>query len=152
MKTALILLLLLCTKGSWAAELLERWPDSKHEWRIVEQATSKDGKTQTVVIAVPGGIFPAGLWLQDEKIDKLTLQLQNIRLAEGVIFQPLKGKPQNKAIHWRHEDLEPRETDLKTVPGFQAQARDKDYELEFTGQALELLRRGGRFQFIDAYR
>ncbi len=148
-----LLAVMLCwTNSSNAANLLERWPDSKHEWRIVEQTITPDGKSQTVVIAVPGGIFPAAMRLQDDKTTKVTLLLNGIRGGEGISFQALKAAPAKKEVIWRSEDLEPSAYELKEVKGFQAQTRGKNYELEFTGEALELLRRGGKFQFIDFYR
>lgn len=135
-----------------AGELLQRWPESKHDWRIVEQSTSADGKSLTVVISVPGGIFPAAMRLDDPKIEKVTLRLQNIRMAEGISFHPLKAMPAAKEIVWKDAELEPGEHELTKVMGFKVTADAQDQVLEFTGKAVELLRRGGRFQFIDAYR
>lgn len=135
-----------------AAELMERWPESKHEWRVVEQSTSPDGKTQNVVVSVPGGIFPAAMRLQDPKIDRVTLRLQNIRMSESISFQALKAVPAAKEVVWKEVELEPSTDDLKSIAGFKITAQGQDQVLEFTDKALELLRRGGRFQFIDAYR
>jgi len=137
---------------SSAGELLERWPESKHEWRIVEQSTSQDGKTRTVVVSVPGGIFPAAMRLQDPKIDRVTLRLQNISMTEGISFQALKATPAAKEVIWKEAELEQSVNDLKGIAGFTIKAQGIDQVLEFTDKALELLRRGGRFQFIDAYR
>lgn len=152
MKAVILLLLLYCTEICRADEFMQRWPNSKHEWRIVEQSTSTDGKLLTVVISVPGGIFPAAMRLDDPMIEKVTLRLQNIRMAEGISFHPLKNVPVAKEIIWKDAELEPGEHELTKVMGFKVTADAQDQVLEFTGKALELLRRGGRFQFIDAYR
>jgi hypothetical protein len=147
-----LLAIFCCTNNVMAADLMERWPESKHEWRVVEQSTSADGKAQTVVVSVPGGIFPAAIRLQDPKIDRVILRLQNIRMTEGISFQAFKAVPAAKEIVWKDAELEPMSNDLKTIAGFTVTAQGKDQVLEFTDKALDLLRRGGRFQFIDAYR
>jgi hypothetical protein len=152
LKAASALLLLVCAQVCAAGELIQRWPDSKHDWRIVEQATSADGKTYAVVISVPGGIFPAAILLEDPKIEKVTLRLLNIRMAEGISFHPLKAAPRTDKVVWKDAEFESGEHELKKVTGFRVTADAQDQVLEFTGKALELLRRGGRFQFIDAYR
>lgn len=152
MKTATLIILLLTFGKCSAGEFMQRWPGSRHEWHIVEQTTSADGKALTVVIAVPGGIFPAAMRLEDAKIDKVTLRLQNIRMAEGISFHALKPLPAGQGGDWKDAQLEAGEGNLKNVAGFKNGPDGMDYVLEFTDKALELLRRGGRFQFIDAYR
>jgi hypothetical protein len=147
----LTLALMLLTRVALADEFIERWPGSKHEWRVVEQINSDHGKSLTVVITVPGGIFPVAMHLQDTKIEKVTLRLQNIRGAEGVSFLPLKTNAKEKVV-WKNAAFEPAEVSLKDTSGFKVGSDGQDQVLEFTGKALELLRRGGRFQFIDAYR
>lgn len=152
MKALLLWSLLFCTNISLADELMQRWPDSRHDWRIVEQTTSQDGESLNIVISVPGGIFPAAVRLEDAKIKKVTLRLQKIRLTEGITFRALKNVPAGQPIAWKDATLEPSEYDLKSVRGFSVTPQGQDQVLEFTSQALELLQRGGRFQFIDAYR
>lgn len=135
-----------------AGELISRWPESKHEFKVASTETSRDGKTLTVTIDNPRGIFAAALWLNDAKVETVTLQVKQTAEWEGVSLQlrqePLPaGQP-----NWKEGVLERSPVDLKEIKEVAISAAGADCKIEFTGKAVELLRRGGRFQFIDYYR
>jgi len=152
MKAIAVLIFLCLFPVCRAGELLQRWPGSQHDWRVTAQTTSADGKELAVIITVPGGIFPAAMRLEEPKVQKVTLRLQNIASAEGITFTALKPLLAGQDLVWKEAELEARAHELKTVAGFKVTADKTDLVLEFTDKSLELLRRGGRFQFIDAYR
>lgn len=141
----LMTLLAVCA-GSWAEEGrggdlgVVRNARSLREFRVVSQEVSADGAVATLTFAAPGGIFSFDVDLggaRVAKVNRLVFVAKATRTWEGITFRPRERG---------------REASLKEAKGFAVAGKDGDCVMTFAGEALEMLRGGGRFQFIDAYR
>ncbi len=138
MRILLITLIACAALSSTAAEKsITKNVKSLREFKIESEETSADGKTTKLVINCPDGIFSFDIDLAQSKITTLVFVVKNTKFWEGVDFTPTDKKD--------HEDL-------KTKKGATIKADGKDCVITLTGDALDLFKAGGRFQFVNQYR
>lgn len=130
-------------------EIVRKIPEYSRPIKIVSQMATADGKSASVTFEPTGGIFAVEIDLGDTKIERLTFVVKNVRTAEGVEFHPktdkqTKDRPDDPP---RAENVE-----LKDATDVKVRFEKEDCIIEFGPAAIKILRRGGRFQFIDAYR
>lgn len=109
-------------------------PGSKCQ--IVTQSASADGSKGEVVFDNPTGIFRCQILPLDSTLQELKFVIRKTKYWEGVSFRP--GESQ--------------EIDLKSQDGVSIVAVGDDCVISIRGAALETLRPGGEFQFINQYR
>jgi len=113
-------------------------PKSLHSsLKIVSEDIAADGSSARLVLDCPDGIFSFDVDLGQAKFTTLTFVVKNTEHWEGVEFKAT-GKDRPK--------------DLKTTAGATIKADGKDCVITLTGEALDLFKTGGRFQFINLYR
>ena len=117
-------------------DVISKIPGDRSDFKMVSKKISEDGKEAVFTLLEPTGIFAFRLDLSGTKFSKLTLVIQKQRFCEGLTFQ-LDGQ---QAI------------DLKSVDGVRIAHQEGDLSIEFGPAALEKLKPGGRFQFINQYR
>jgi hypothetical protein len=138
MRTLLIILLTCCALTTQAAEKsITKNVKSLREFKIETEETAADGKTTKLVINCPDGIFSFDVDLAQSKITTLVFVIKNTKFWEGVDFTPTDKK--------YHEEL-------KNKKGATIKAEGKDCVITLTGEALDLFKAGGRFQFVNQYR
>ncbi len=119
-----------------APALISKIPGYQRDFQIVSQTISSNGKEAVCTLLEPTGIFAFRLDLSGVKLSKLTLIVQRQKYCEGLTFQPDGGRvvelPHTKSVN------------ISVVDG--------DLKIEFGPPALEILRVGGRVQFINQYR
>ena len=119
-----------------APQIISKIPDYQRDFQIVSQTIAANGKEAVCTLLEPTGIFAFRLDLSGVKLTKLTFVIQRQKYCEGLTFQPDGGRivelPHTKGVN------------ISVVGG--------DLKIEFGLPALEILRVGGRVQFINQYR
>jgi hypothetical protein len=135
----LMLILLACAvqTATAAQPSITKNVKSLRDFKIESEETSPDGATTKLVIDCTDGIFSFDVDLGQSKITSLVFVIKNTAHWEGVQFSPT-GK---KSSH-----------DLKTTKGATIKAEGKNCVITLTGDALDLFKTGGRFQFVNLYR
>ena len=117
-------------------EIISKIPGDRREWQIVWRTISSDKKSAVFTLSSPTGIFAFRLDLTGVKLSRLTLIVQQQKYCEGLTFQPEGGQG----------------IELPHAKGVAISPAGEDLKIEFGPSALELMRAGGRIQFINQYR
>ena len=112
--------------------------------RIVSQTATVDGKSASVTFEPTDGIFAVEIDLGKTHFERLTFVIKNATTWEGVTFYPRDKAPSGKN--------RPATIELKDAPGVSIKAHNGDCVIEFGPAAIKTLQRGGKFQFVNAYR
>lgn len=116
--------------------IISKFPGYRREVQVVSQVFSPDRKSAVITLLEPSGIFACRIDLSGVKLSRLTLIVQKQKYCEGLTFQPEGG----------------RAVELPHAPGVKISPAGEDMKIEFTPPALELMRTGGRLQYINQYR
>lgn len=116
--------------------LVTKVPGDRREFEIVQADHSPHQAAAIITFTSSFGIFAFDLNLAGRKLNRLTLIVRNQRYCEGLSFQ-------DRAGHW---------TDLRQVEGVQVQRKDSNMVVEIAPPALDLMKEGGRVQFVNQYR
>lgn len=103
---------------------------------VVSTVTSAEGKELTVTLRSERGIFGFQVRPLGAGIRVVRFVMEKEQRCEGFSFAPVAGKA----------------VEFVGMKGFKAEARAGDLVIEMTGEALEILRTGGRVQFVNVYR
>lgn len=117
-------------------DIISKIPGYRREVQVVSQTFSPDRKSAVITLLEPSGIFACRIDLSGVKLSRLTLIVQKQKYCEGLTFQPEGGKV----------------VELPFAPGVKISPAGEDMKIEITAPALDLMRTGGRLQYINQYR
>lgn len=103
---------------------------------VVSAVMSKDKMELTVTLRSELGIFGFQFRPVGDGIKVVRFLIEKEQRCEGFLFASLAGK----------------HVEFVGMKGFDAQPRGDDLSIKVTGAALDLLKVGGRIQFVNAYR
>jgi hypothetical protein len=118
-------------------EVVSRIGGDSRPFTIVSTVISADGKVLTVRLRSERGIFGFKLCPPDVGVRVVRFVMENEQRCEGFSFSPLAGKPAVEFVGMK---------------GFKAQPRGADLSIEITAAALDILKTGGRIEFVNAFR
>ncbi len=130
------LLTLLLGGRAVAADLVGKNPGDAMPVTIVSQKVSDDGKQCTVVLETSRGIFRLKIDGAAATFDKVTF-----------IVRSQRSRPEGLSLETEKEAVE-----LLHAKGVSVNIHERDCVIEFDAEGVKILKRGGRFQYIDAYR
>jgi hypothetical protein len=133
--TLSLLLLIGCSAFSKTA-LVSKIPGDRREFEIVQVEYSAREAAATITFASVSGIVAFDLSPDGRKLKKLTLIVNNERFCEGLSFQDRDGHT----------------TDLRHAEGVQVFPRGTNLVIMIASPAIDLLKEGGRGQYINQYR
>ena len=118
-------------------DVVSRIGGDSRPFTIVSTVISADGKELTVRLRSERGIFGFQFHPPGAGVRIVRFLMEKEQRCEGFSFSPLAGKTS---------------VDFVGMKGFKAQPRGADLSIEVTGAALDILKTGGRIQFVNAYR
>ena len=133
---ALSVILLIGCSNLGQRPLITKVPGDRREFEIVKVDYSARQGAAAITFSSSFGIFAFDLDLGGRKVNKLTFIVHNQRYCEGLNFQ----------------DRNRRATDLRRAKGVQVRRQGSDMVIEITPPALDLLKEGGRVQYVNQYR
>lgn len=128
--------LLLAACSTTYRPLVSKIPGDWREFEIVQADYSPRQAAATITFNSSFGIFAFDLNPDGRKLKRLNLIVKPQRYCEGLSFQDRSGHT----------------TDLLHVEGVQIRPQGSDVVIEIAPPAVDLLREGGRFQYINQYR
>ena len=103
---------------------------------VVSSKVDGTAKVAEVTFESAMGIFIFHYHPPKEELRKARFVVQKVTTCEGLTFSPEEGKP----------------IELRELEGCRIQSQDGNVVIELTGAALKALGKGGRVQFVNAYR
>ncbi len=128
--------LLLAACATTYRPLVSKIPGDRREFEIVQADYSPRQAAATIAFNSSFGIFAFDLNPDGRKLKRLNLILKNQRYCEGLSFQDRSGHT----------------TDLLHAEGVQIGPQGSDVVIEIATPAVDLLKEGGRFQYVNQYR
>jgi hypothetical protein len=116
--------------------LVSKIPGDRRQFEIVQVDYSPRQAVATLTFNSTFGIFAFDLNPDGRQLNRFTLIVRNQRYCEGLSFQDRAG----------------RGTDLRHVEGVQVRQEGADLVIEIAPPAVNLLKDGGRVQYINQYR
>ena len=129
-----VILLMACSTTH--GPLVSRIPGDRREFEVAQVDYSPRQAAATITFNSSFGIFAFDLNPGGRKLKRLTLIVNNQLYCEGLSFQ-------DKVGHW---------TDLLHVEGVQVHEKGADLIIEIVSPAVDLVKDGGRVQYINQYR
>ncbi|MES2660470.1 MAG: hypothetical protein V4689_17730 [Verrucomicrobiota bacterium] len=117
-------------------EVVGRIKGDSRPFTVVSTVMSADRKELTVTLRSERGIFGFQFGPLGAGIRVVRFVMEKEQRCEGFSFSPLTGRP----------------VEFVGMKGFKAHPRGGDLSIEMTGAALDILKTGGRIQFVNAYR
>jgi len=117
-------------------DVVSRIEGDSRPFTMVSTVMSADRTELTVTLRSERGIFGFQFRPIGAGFRVVRFVMEKEQRCEGFSFSPLAGKP----------------VEFVGMKGFKAQPRGGDLSIEMTGAALDILKTGGRIQFVNAYR
>ncbi len=117
-------------------DVVSRIEGDSRPFTMVSTVISADGSELTVTLRSERGIFGFQFRPPGEGFRVVRFVMEKEQRCEGFSFSPLAGKS----------------VEFVGMKGFKAHPQGGDLSIEVTGAALDILKTGGRIQFVNAYR
>lgn len=129
-----VILLIACSTAH--GPLVSKVPGDRREVEIVQADYSPRRAAATITIAGAFGIFAFELNPAGRKLKRLTLIVNDQQYCEELSFQDRHGHT----------------TDLRRAEGVQARRQGSAIVIEIMPPAVDLLKEGGRVQYVNQFR
>jgi hypothetical protein len=133
---SVLLLTLLIACSAAHGPLVSKIPCDHREFEIIRVDYSPRQAAATITFSSSLGIFAFDLDPGGHKLNRLTLIVNDQRYCEGLDFQ----------------DRSRQTTNLRRAEGVRVQQQGSNLVIEIAPPALDLLKGGGRLQYVNQYR
>jgi hypothetical protein len=116
--------------------LVSKIPGDRREFEIVEVDYSRHQAAARITFSSSFGIFAFDLNPEGRALKSLTITIRNQRFCEGLTFQDRTGHM----------------TELLRTQGVQVRQQATDLAIDIVPPAVNLLKGGGRVQYVNQYR